>query len=84
MELLNEKGKFIRDYEIHSGQVIHHELAKPGKYKIRLILDRNGNRKWDTGDLGKSTQPEEVVYYDGVIEIRSNWDMEEIWNVDLK
>ena len=84
MQLLDENGKFLRDYEIKSGDVIYHELAIPGRYMVRLILDRNGNKKWDTGNLAKGTQPEEIIYYNGVIEIRSNWDMEETWNVDLK
>ena len=84
MELMSEDGKFIRDYKIRSGSVIYHKLAIPGKYKLRLILDANGNGKWDTGDVEKLIQPEELVYYNGVIEIRPNWDMEEIWNVELK
>jgi hypothetical protein len=84
LQLMNEDGKFIRDYKIKSGSVIYHKLAIPGKYKLRLILDANGNQKWDTGDLEKLIQPEELIYYNGIIEIRPNWDMEEIWNVDLK
>jgi hypothetical protein len=84
LELLNEKGVFLKSYKIKSGSVIYHKLAKTGKYKIRLILDDNGNNKWDTGDLEKLIQPEIIVYYDGIIEIRPNWDMEEVWNVELK
>jgi len=84
LELLNKDSKFLRNYFVKSGDVIYHELSKPGKYQLRLILDRNGNKKWDTGDLSKQAQPEEVIYYKGIIEIRSNWDMEETWNVELK
>lgn len=81
MDLLDNEGKFIRDYKIHSGDNIYHELAVPGKYQLRLIIDKNGNGEWDTGELAKETQPETLVYYDGVIEIRPNWDMEETWVV---
>ncbi len=84
LELMNEEGKFLKDYKIKSGSVIYHQLAIPGKYKLRLILDANGNEKWDTGDIEKLIQPEELVYYNGIIEIRPNWDMEEVWNVELK
>lgn len=84
LELLNSDGKFIRSYQIKSGDVIHHPLAIPGKFKLRLILDRNNNHKWDTGELGKQIQPEEIIYYNGELEIRPNWDMEETWNVDLR
>ncbi|MGB0390100.1 MAG: Ig-like domain-containing protein [Salibacteraceae bacterium] len=84
LELLNQKDKFIRNYIIKPGEEIFHELAVPGTYKFRLIIDRNGNKKWDTGNISKGIQPEEVVYYSGTIEIRANWDMEETWKVDLK
>jgi hypothetical protein len=84
LEVLDNDGKFVRDYTIKSGDVIQHPLAVPGKFKLRLILDRNGNKKWDTGNLKKKLQPEEIIYYNGVIEIRPNWDMEETWNVKLK
>ena len=81
LELLNSDGKIIRDYKIRSGDVIYHELAVTGKYQLRLIIDENGNNDWDTGDLDKEILPETLVYYDGVIEIRPNWDMEETWVV---
>ncbi|MFT4753565.1 MAG: hypothetical protein ACI9GM_000191 [Salibacteraceae bacterium] len=84
LQLLNSKGEFLRDYKIKSGDEVYHELAIPGTYKFRLILDRNGNNKWDTGDLSKGIQPEEMVYYSGTVDIRANWDMEETWKVDIK
>jgi hypothetical protein len=83
LELLDKDNKFIRNYEIKSGDVIFHDLAIPGKYKIRLVLDENNNKEWDTGNLDQQTQPEQIIYYDGIIEIRSNWDMEETWNVEI-
>lgn len=84
MELLDAQGKFLRTYSIKSGDVVFHNLAVPGKYQIRLIRDENGNGKWDTGDLETETLPEKVVYYDGLIEIRPNWDMEETWQVSFE
>ena len=84
LELLDENGKFLRDYKIHSGDDIYHELAVPGKYQMRLIIDENGNDKWDTGELENEIQAETIVYYNGVVEIRPNWDMEETWVVTFK
>lgn len=84
LELLDANGKLLRVYNIVSGEVIYHELAVPGKYKLRLVIDENDNKKWDTGDLYKRTQPETMVYYKDVIEIRANWDVEETWIVDFK
>lgn len=83
LELLDDKGKFLRDYYIHSGDVIYHELARPGKYNFRVIIDENDNKIWDTGNLKLRVQPEKMVYHTGVVEIRPNWDMEETWNVEF-
>lgn len=55
---------------------------KPGKYKVKLILDPNGNGKWDTGNYRLKTQPEQVFYFSKVIEIRSNWELKESWAID--
>ena len=84
MELLDENGKFLRNYKIKSGDEIYHKLALPGKYQMRLVIDENGNDKWDTGDLEKEILPEHIVYYNGMIEIRPNWDVEETWLVSFK
>ena len=84
LEFLDAQGHFLRAYSIKSGDVIYHPLVVPDKYTCRLIIDENGNNTWDTGDLKKKILPEYIMYYDGVIEIKPNWDMEETWVVNLK
>lgn len=46
----------------------------PGSYTMRIIVDKNENRKWDTGDLLGRRQPEEVIPYMDVIAIKAGWD----------
>ena len=53
----------------------------PGKYRVRVIFDVNGNRQWDTGNFLKHIQPEKVSYYPDVIEIRANWELEQTFNL---
>ena len=46
----------------------------PDKYTFRVIVDKNHNGKWDTGDLFGKLQPEEVIpYYEPVL-LRPGWD----------
>ncbi|HOG18869.1 MAG TPA: Ig-like domain-containing protein [Salinivirgaceae bacterium] len=54
---------------------------KPGKYTLRLFVDSNGNKKWDTGDYYKKLLPELVLTYSKDITIRANWDTEITWNL---
>ena len=60
------------------GEIIFPYL-EPQKYLLKAIFDRNDNGKWDTGDLKKKEQPEEVMYYLSVIKVRANWDNRDTW-----
>ena len=47
---------------------------KPAAYTIRLIVDKNRNGKWDTGDLLAKRQPEEVIPYKEIINLKAGWE----------
>ena len=51
---------------------------------MRLIVDRNNNGKWDTGDYDKDEQAEEVYYYPEVIECKAKWDLTESWDPEAR
>lgn len=57
-------------------------FLSPGKYKIKLIVDKNENGQWDTGNLDLRIQPEPIYYYHKIVNIKSNWDLKETWNID--
>jgi hypothetical protein len=81
VQLMDEKeNKVAEKYLTENGQVVFDYLA-PKKYRFKAILDRNKNRKWDTGNYLGRLQPEKVIYYPGLIDVRSNWDIEISWNV---
>lgn len=52
------------------------ELVDPGEYKLKIVLDKNENKQWDSGDLYKRKQPEKVYYHPELFKVRSNWDLE--------
>jgi uncharacterized protein (DUF2141 family) len=54
---------------------------KAGDYILKLIYDDNKNNKWDTGKYLENIQPEKVIYYDGIINIKPNWDIEIDWDL---
>ncbi len=76
IQLMDNKNKVLREKFLESKESMRFEFLGPGKYKIKYIEDRNGNRKWDTGKYIKKRQPERVYFYYGEILIRSNWDLE--------
>ncbi len=76
VQLMDQKENILEEKFISKDEKVDFNYLKPAQYKIKFIHDYNGNRKWDTGNYLKGIQPEKVEYYDGEINIRSNWELE--------
>jgi uncharacterized protein (DUF2141 family) len=82
IQLLNEKDAVLRQKIItQSGDVVFDYLM-PANYKVKMIIDRNLNGKWDTGKYSNKSLPEQVIFYPNTLSIRANWDMEEEWKTE--
>ncbi|MDO5036659.1 MAG: Ig-like domain-containing protein [Porphyromonas sp.] len=77
VELLDSSDKPIRVGLSERGESVKFRDLMPGKYGFRVIIDRNGNGKWDTGNYDTKTQPEEVYYSPKIIELMKNWEVKE-------
>lgn len=80
VEMLNKDDKIVRRLPIDSLGSVHFLYMDPGTYYVRLFIDTNHNKKWDTGDFQTHTQPEMVYYFPYTVNLRAFWDMEESWN----
>lgn len=78
VELLSEQDVVLRTVDVTDGKADFYFL-NPGKYGARLVVDRNGNREWDTGDYAKGIQPEQVYYYWQVLELKANFELTQTW-----
>lgn len=65
------------------GDVIF-DLINEGTYMIRAVIDENRNGKWDTGRYLQHIQPEEVYYQYIEIPVKSNFDIEQEFDLDKK
>ncbi len=45
----------------------------PGKYRIRVMIDKNCNERWDIGDFRNSREPEFYHFYEEEIQLKANW-----------
>ncbi|SFS49184.1 Ig-like domain-containing protein [Lutibacter maritimus] len=82
VELLNEKEQVIRKAKTNNQQTISFELLLPGKYLVRVTLDENNNGIWDTGNFLTRKQPETVKFFDQIIELRANYELNETFNIN--
>ena len=81
VQLLDAKEKVIMQQFTDIDGILTFEYINPSVYKLKLIYDDNGNKIWDTGNYLKKIQPEHVLYFQGEINIRANWDVEQDWNI---
>ncbi|WP_025765160.1 Ig-like domain-containing domain [Dyadobacter tibetensis] len=75
VELVDEKYKVVRSAK---ESPYHFTEIPEGKYFLRLILDDNKNGRWDSGQFQKAMQPERIVYYQEVLNIKSNFEFSNI------
>lgn len=80
LQLLDEKNSVVREIFLEKGETkVSLNHLKAGKYKLKLILDENSNKTWDTGNYIKSLQPEKVILYKKDIDLKANWEQEIEW-----
>ncbi len=80
VQLTNLKGEVIEEQYSEDSNKFTFRYLTPGKFLVRVISDRNANRKWDTGNYLKKRQPEQIRYFSDTLDIRPNWD----WNETIR
>ena len=81
VELLDDKDKFIARQIVNESKKVEFRYLVPKKYKLKAILDKDGNGRWSSGDYGKKLLPEPVYFHKDVFDVKANWDidLEESW-----
>lgn len=81
VELLDKSGEVLEQAVLASPQPLPFALIKPEKYTLRVIYDDNQNKVWDAGNFLAKRQSEEVYYFPKEIDVRANWDVEQLVNL---
>ncbi|MEN8798174.1 MAG: Ig-like domain-containing protein [Flavobacteriaceae bacterium] len=81
LQLTDEKGETKREIIAEGPRSFEFNNIEPGIYLIRLIIDSNANKIWDTGNYLEKRQPEKVMYYPQTIEVRANWELEQTFTI---
>lgn len=86
IELLsgNKQDMLIEQQFVNTSDKIVFDLLEPKKYTIRIIVDKNKNNQWDTGDFLKKQFPERIIYHNQLtnFELRANFFLEETFDVE--
>lgn len=76
--LCDAKGKEL--YQITNPTYFDFKYLNPSSYTLKILVDSNNNGFYDTGDLQTKKQPETIIKYEKVINVKSNW---EVGNVNI-
>lgn len=83
VQLTNESGKVLKEQVITQKEEVMFEHLMPAKYKLRALLDADGNGKWSTGNYHRRTLPETILDYKDPLDLKAGWDidLEEVWDL---
>ena len=83
VQLTDENGKVLKQQTITKKEEVMFEHLAPAKYKLRTILDADGNGKWSTGNYHRRTLPETVIEYKDLLDLKAGWDidLDEPWEL---
>ena len=76
VQLTSESGKVIKEQVITKKDEVMFDYLMPAKYKLRAILDADGNGKWSTGNYHRHTLPETIIEYKDVLDLKAGWDID--------
>ena len=79
IQLLDIKENLISEKHISKNGKLLFPLLDVGIYRVRAIIDLNGDGYWTTGDFATGRQPEPVLYYPTEIEIKKDWELDQDW-----
>lgn len=80
VQLLNKSDKPVNELVADKEGRADFYYLKPGDYYMRLVVDRNRNGKWDTGEYKSGTLPEEVYYFPQPIPLKAKFEIEQDWD----
>ena len=79
VEVLDKRDTVVARHSVAATGEVRIDHLKADEYRLRAVLDSDGNGAWTTGDYLTGRQPEYVVYYGKSLKLREKWELEERW-----
>ena len=79
--ILLERDKITKEFSFSEPPYLLNQIPA-GEYNLKYIDDTDSDGQWTTGSWEEKRPPEIAVNYPTKITIRSNWDLELIWEID--
>lgn len=82
LQIVNSAGEIVGEKICTKETEVYFEAIQPSTYQVRLFYDNNKNQIWDTGNFKNKLQPEEMIYFPALIDVRANWDVDQELELD--
>jgi hypothetical protein len=82
LQLLDASERILMEQKGVSPGKFLFRFIENGTYRLKVIYDIDGNGYWTPGDFSRNRQPEPVSFFNSELEIKSNWDMVQEWNIE--
>jgi len=76
LQLLNDQFQVVAQLRSPRGTYRFDHLA-PGKYRLRALLDQDGDGRWRGGDPNLRRPAEPIYLYPKTLDVRAGWEDEE-------
>ncbi len=84
IQLLDGSEKVVTEGRISDAGSVVFPMLEKGRYRLRVIYDFNNDGRWTTGNYDILLQPEPVSYYPEEIDVKTDWRIEQEWDVAKK
>jgi hypothetical protein len=74
IELLDKSDNPLQSLYLETPKDAVFSYVEPGTYSMRITIDSNGNKRFDTGNYLTKRDPERVIYIPETVEVRANWE----------
>lgn len=88
VQVVNDKEDVIAEQYVEmsltssSEKLLKFKNVVPGNYFLKIIEDKNQNKKWDTGNILRQKQPE-TIYFNAIpVKLLADWDSETEWKIE--
>lgn len=81
VQLMNSENVIVGQQIAKQNEPINFGYILPAKYKLKAILDKNKNGRWDTGNYLMHSQAERVLVFNTEFDVRANWITEQNWEL---
>ncbi len=76
VQLINNSYEVVN--ELYNQKKYQFDFVPPGKYNIRVLVDLDDNSQWSYGNIKHGITPERIVFHPTFVELRENWEINNI------